>query len=309
MCAISIGSHPNVLKEPPPHNHPPDDVSLARRQLLSEMIDSVTADPCAPVRSSYERVLSSTTMPGQYAPTYASVESILSRRRRAAFPSVPSTIDEVVIEGEWSRTWSDKPFLQHLDNNWGIALFASKRCLRLLGDCDTVFVDGTFKTAPHPYYQLVTIHCLYNDTVLPVCFCLSTGKSTGHYRQIFRHLVNKVNALRSRQWAPTTLVCDFEMSLITAAETEFTGIHVRCCYFHFKQSLWRKVSALGLVTAYRGRSRRCRLLRKAIQMLMAIGFLPMAHVQRAFNTFCSSRRMIRLQTHFPRLTMFIQYMY
>jgi hypothetical protein len=41
---------------------------------------------------------------------------------------------------------------------------------------------------------------------------------------------------------------------------------VRCCYFHFKQSLWRKVSALGLVTAYRGRSRRCRLLRKAIQM-------------------------------------------
>jgi len=31
--------------------------------------------------------------------------------------------------------------------------------------------------------------------------------------------------------------CDFEISLITAVETELPGAQIRCCYFHFTQSL------------------------------------------------------------------------
>jgi hypothetical protein len=93
--------------------------------MLTEMVQSVTADPCAPVRSSYDRLLSTVTVPDEYLPTFASVESSLLRRRRAAFLPVPASINDVVINGEWSRTWNDKPFLQHLDNNWGVAIFAS----------------------------------------------------------------------------------------------------------------------------------------------------------------------------------------
>jgi len=58
---------------------------------------------------------------------------------------------------------------------------------RILSQCDsdTVFVDGTFRTAPRPYKQ-VTIHVLglLRGTVLPLCFCLVSGKTVGQYRQL-----------------------------------------------------------------------------------------------------------------------------
>jgi MULE transposase domain len=170
-----------------------------------------------------------------------------------------------------------------------------------------MFVDGTFKTAPHPYYQLLTIHGLCNDCVFPLIYCLLTGKSTGQYRQIFRRLRMLVHAQSSRQWRPVTAVCDFKVGIITALETEFTGVTVRCCYFHFTQSLWRKVSTLGMAASYRRQNRRCRRLRKCIQMVMAIGYLPVAHVQHAFTTFCGSRQMTRLTANFPNLAVFIRY--
>ena len=154
ICRLTVGIHPVITKEPTHHNHLPDETSSIQRLLLAQMIDLVAADPCAPVRSAYERVLGSASVPSHYMPTFASVESILLRTRSASFPPIPTAVSQVVIAGEWARTWNDEPFLIHLDNNWGIAMFANKKCLRLLGECDTVFVDGTFKTAPKPYYQL-----------------------------------------------------------------------------------------------------------------------------------------------------------
>jgi len=41
-----------------------------------------------------------------------------------------------------------------------------------------LYIDGTFKTAPHPYKQLVTVHGLYQGFVIPLTFCLLTGKTT-----------------------------------------------------------------------------------------------------------------------------------
>jgi hypothetical protein len=96
------------------------------------------------------------------------------------------------------------------------------------------------------------------------------------------------------------VICDFELALITAAESEFIGCRVRGCYFHFSQSLWRKVQALGLVSAYRGNSRDGNKLKKCIQLLMAIGFLPTVAVRTSFDNLVASTRVRRLLITFPR---------
>jgi hypothetical protein len=179
----------------------------------------------------------------------------------------------------------------------------------MLSHCTTIFVDGTFRTAPHPYTQLCTIHGMYINSVVPLCFCLCNGKTVGQYRQLFRHVCEKIRTLCRRRWIPQYVICDFELALITAAESEFIGCRVRGCYFHFSQSLWRKVQALGLVSAYRSNSRDGNKLKKCIQLIMAIGFLPTVAVRTSFDNLVASTRVRRLLITFPRLAAFVQYVY
>ena len=60
-------------------------------------------------------------------------------------PPVPHDVDEVQIEDAWADTWFNERFLQHLDNDWGIAVFATEENLSNLAQCEVVYMDGTFK--------------------------------------------------------------------------------------------------------------------------------------------------------------------
>jgi hypothetical protein len=84
--------------------------------------------------------------------------------------------DNPIIE---YRTWKGKTFLSLLDNNWGLAVFTISRNLKTLAKCHTVYIDGTFRTSPAPYFQLVTIHGYFRDRIIPLVFCLLNGKQVG----------------------------------------------------------------------------------------------------------------------------------
>jgi len=62
-------------------------------------------------------------------------------------------------------------------SQWGLAILTMSRLLRALARSDCVYIDGTFRTAPHPYTQFVTVHGLYHGFVVPLVFCLLTGKT------------------------------------------------------------------------------------------------------------------------------------
>jgi hypothetical protein len=119
-------------------------------------------------------------------PAFGAVESLLCRRCMECFPDVPSEVSDVDISGEWALTWADRPHLAVQVNNWGITVFLTKQNVKILLQCDTIFVDGTFRTAPHPYAQLLTIHGLFRDVVVPLAFCLISGRTTAHYRQVLQ---------------------------------------------------------------------------------------------------------------------------
>uniref|UniRef100_A0AAV2J3Z3 MULE transposase domain-containing protein n=1 Tax=Knipowitschia caucasica TaxID=637954 RepID=A0AAV2J3Z3_KNICA len=104
-------------------------------------------------------------------------------------------------------------------------------------------------------------------------------------------------------WRPQKVVCDFEMALITALQSELPQVSIQGCYFHFTQSLWRRVQELGLVRAYRENLR----LRKCIRKLMALGYLPRPLVRLNFNSLRRSQRTIRLIDRNPSLLDFFGY--
>ena len=61
-----------------------------------------------------------------------------------------------------------------------------RKQISALGQCTALFIDGTFKTAPKPYKQIVTINGKYLDHVIPVATALLSGKTVGHYRRILQ---------------------------------------------------------------------------------------------------------------------------
>ena len=198
------------------------------------------------------------------------MRSRLQRTRASTLPPLPQDIDEVDIAGEWARNWRGQPLLSHLDNDWGIAIFCTTENIRILQRCETIYIDGTFKTCPAPYSQFVTVHGKYLGQVFTLAMCLLNGKQVGQYRQILQYLKYRVRNVTRHRWRPTMAICDFEQALILAIETELPNTRVRACYFHFCQSLWRKIQSLGLVERYRRRRR----LRKVLRKVMSIGHLP-----------------------------------
>jgi hypothetical protein len=152
--------------------------------------------------------------------------STIERERRRHIPEIPTTIAEVDINGRWRLTADRRRFLSKLENGWGIAVFATEEVIECIGQCDNNFMDGTFKSVPRPYTQLLTIHGFYRDRVIPLVFALMVDRHVGSYRQIFGHIRRKYSRITHNQLLPVNIITDFETGLINAAETVSSGENV-----------------------------------------------------------------------------------
>lgn len=285
------------------HSHVADFQAARRGVILKRMQQKTEADPTLPVGQVFETVVVEDSGDSDDLPNYVSVRSRVKRSRAKFVPRIPTTIDDVLIEDSWSKTWKDRYFLSHQDNYWGVAVFCSDKMLKVMQLSPCLYVDGTFRTAPHPYTQFLTIHGLYLGHVVPLTFCLVTGKTIGQYRQILQHLKAAVRRVTRRRLRPRRIVLDFEQSLMTALETELPTVRLSGCYFHFNQSLWRNLQHDGLATYYR----RDRQLQQAVRKVMAIGFLPLLLTRQNFALLRHGRSIRRLLRRYPSLDDWLNY--
>lgn len=99
------------------------------------------------------------------------------------------------------------------------------------------------------------------------------------------------------------VVCDFEMSIKIAIETELPNAEICGCFFHFAQSLWRRVQKLGLSGAYL----RHRSVKKVIRKVNALAFLPVLLLRNNLNTLLASRQYQHVRVRYPAIDDFIDY--
>ena len=285
------------------HGHAPDERAARWGIVLKKIHQLITDNPTVPVRRAFDRATVDQSGDSDEAPDYGSVRTRAKRLRARFVPPIPADIEDVEIAGEWRRTWKNKPFLLHEDPDWGVAVFTTRKMLKALQESQCLYVDGTFRTAPYPYYQFLTIHGMLHGFVIPLVFCLLTHKTTGHYRQVLQHLKQAVRHLLHRRLQPTRMIMDFEQGLMTAVETELPNCRPAGCYFHFTQSLWRKLQEFGLSSPYRHHRR----LKRTVRLVMSIGFLPVLLVRQNFVMLSGSRRTRRLTRRFPDITEWLQY--
>lgn len=205
----------------------------------------------------------------QHAPQYASVRSALERQRARQMPRVPPRIEDIRIQGQWSMTNDGCPFLSRVNNYWGYAVFTTDDNLRAVGACNDFYIDATFKTTPKPYNQLLTIHGMYHDRVVPLIFALMHRRRVAEYRQVFFAYQTEVSLTAS----------DFDNALLIAAETKFPHTHLLGCLFHFCQSMWKQVQRQELVRGYQGNAD----IRNIVRKVMALAFLLVALLRINFR--------------------------
>lgn len=108
----------------------------------------------------------------------------------------------------------------------------------------SLFIDGTFRSAPKPFYQcvIVMVYDKATSAYVPVFYVLATGKTEWMYSHIF----SCISLATERKLDPAYVTCDFEKALHKAVFTHFGRARLIGCFFHFKQALRKKMAKIGI---------------------------------------------------------------
>ena len=164
-------------------------------------------------------------------------------------------------------------------NAQGVVLLLMQRRLQA---SPYFIMDGTFDTSPNIFRQLYTIHGSVGvqqecAKILPLVYALMSEKSCEYYIRLFEE-VSDFAASEECELAPQFIIADFEQAAITAARRVFPMATINGCYFHFGQSIWRKIQDTGLATRY-GTDIEFAI---RLRMLIGLAFLPPSEIPAAF---------------------------
>ena len=138
--------------------------------------------------------------------------------------------------------------------------------------------QGTFSICPSIFYQVFTIHITKYNQVFAMIYALLPNKQRSSYNHAYMLLKDAALDL-GLTLDPVSLMCNFELAIIQASLLSFPNALHRDCYYHFMQSIWRKVQSLGLADVYKSSDP---TLKQFVQKMAAIAFCPPSFVRPAW---------------------------
>ena len=119
----------------------------------------------------------------------------IARTAANRHPISPQTLEDLVLPPDYIRTNKGETFLL-----WDSTYSTERRRSFLFGTVDNLdalqlaphlLLDGTFKTAPNLFTQLVTIHGLFDDGWrMPLAYGLLPGKTQHHYEALLAEIAS-----------------------------------------------------------------------------------------------------------------------
>jgi hypothetical protein len=238
------------------HNHSPDSAACIRRQTLSNSIkrkavDSLCDKPIKMIRD--ELMAKQNDYRNLSASDIRRVQKNVSEARSGVRPPLPKNVAELhTLLNSYKRlkTNEEENFLLVNDPSKNIVIFSTPSNLQFLSSCSRWYADGTFKSVPKLFYQLLTIHGFRYNNYVPLVFCLLPGKSLPAYECALRHLVCEMIDL-GLECEPTEIFLDYEKAIMSAVTKVWPEVHVRGCRFHLAQSWWRQIQKQSLTDSYK----------------------------------------------------------
>jgi len=148
-------------------------------------------------------------------------------------------------------------------------VFASVKQLETLRSATKVYFDATFKVVPATYYQLFTVFVQHVDATFPVIYALMTRKTHSLYVAVFQKIKGLVP-----DFQPTSAMADFEEASVSAFREVFGNVVVSGCWFHYAQSIVKRLQKVGLKQPYRHDAN----VQSTVHCLLGLPLLPPADI-------------------------------
>lgn len=276
-CRGRLIVHKSSKKPTTPHNHAPnpaDNESFLIKQQIKDAARSSVETPRNIIQGCTAGASSETAV---ILPSYDALRKSLQRERaRSSMRLKPYNHASDIIFEE-IRTEKGDNFIiwdyTDADRN-RIVMFGTKQNISLLSEFKHWCIDGTFKTAPLVFMQLLTLHAFVDDRAIPLVYTLLCNKQEETYRTVLCKIKEMQLNIR-----PQSVLCDFEIGLFKAVKNTFPETKVIGCFFHLGQILWRKIQELRLTEVYRASE----VTRLQCKMIIALAFVPIRDVQFSFE--------------------------
>ena len=165
-----------------------------------------------------------------------------------------------------------------------IILFGDRSHIQKLKDHPHWAADGTFKSAPKLFLQILTVHFFYSCTfkgkvlnkAIPAVFAILPNKYQRTYRRVWEAIRELLN---DPLFTPTSFIADFEKAIRKSYLAVFPGSNVAGCLFHLMQCIMKRVKRLKMGSEFN----RSENIRKFVKFLGALAFVPVANVETAFG--------------------------
>lgn len=174
-------------------------------------------------------------------------------------------------------------FLLHdngpLGTNSRVIIFATKEHLELLANADAWYMDGNFDLAPRGFLQLYVLRITVNSVFITVAYALLQRKDQLTYTHLLRTIMKECADLKVFP-DPQTIYMDFEQGVINAiADVLGKEVKTQCCFFHLRQSTYRRVVRLKLTKLYKNNEE----FNHFCGMIDALAYLPVKDVKRGIS--------------------------
>ena len=121
--------------------------------------------------------------------------------------------------------------------------------LKIMAECEEIFIDATFKMAPKNFYQILNVwgYAAAKNLYLPLMHILMTAKNKISYTHAFlkvKELFSDYNIVFD--FSNKIITTDYEKSLRSAINEIFKPKFLQGCFFHYSKSLWKKARDYGL---------------------------------------------------------------
>jgi hypothetical protein len=232
----------NVLN----HDHEKNDVNILTRQKVSNKLKRKTLeDPFEKPCKILHRELREGNISSLTTTDMIRIRKNIHYARSRMIPKLPTNLDELHLAltnlGK-IKTNGDVLFLLINNSEKYIIAFLTQTNMKYFTKCAILYVDGTFKSCPKPFYQLFIIHGAKNSNYTPLVFFLLTGKTTKIYKDAFSNLLGKIDEL-NLTFTLRIIYADFEQAIHLAILEIFPEVG---CRFHLGQTMRRKIQSLGL---------------------------------------------------------------
>ena len=263
------------------HTHAPNEAKITAARTLQKMKEKAnkTEETTQQIVSEECALIDEETIAN--LPPVHHIKRNIRRQRQCSSHSQPLPLDaqELVLTDEYTKTQKGDDFLLY-DSGFvekRMLIFGTHENLHYLCRAKHWSLDGTFKTVPRIFSQLYTIIGFLNDRSVPLIYALLPDKCQTTYVHFLDQL-KKINP----DLAPESIMIDFEKASINSLRMAFPETEIKGCFFHFTQSIYRKIQAHGFQQRYLEDKE----FSISMKMLSAIAFVPECDVVKAFETLC-----------------------